>query len=217
MRFSVMNSCARSAPSRALHHLVRLQRVERLVQVLRQHADACGASVPSAPARRGSSLCGSPGSSLRSTPSRPAARIAARREIRIARAVRQAQLEAAVRNAHAGRAVVVAVGDERRRPGRAGQRAAHDQPLVRIDRRRADRGQRRARARAAAEELIAHLRQPEPALVVLVVNRFFVLSLPIEMWKCAPVPVRLENGLGMNVRDHAELARDLASRHLEEA
>ena len=30
-------------------------------------------------------------------------------------------------------------------------------------------------------------------------NRFFCLSLPSEMWKCAPLPVRFENGLGMNV------------------
>ena len=35
------------------------------------------------------------------------------------------------------------------------------------------------------------------------------------MWKCAPVPVRFENGFGMKVRDRAVRTRHLAGRHLE--
>jgi len=30
-------------------------------------------------------------------------------------------------------------------------------------------------------------------------NRFLIFASPIEMWKCAPLPVRLLNGFGMNV------------------
>ena len=67
-----------------------------------------------------------------------------------------------------------------------------------------------------AEKPVAQLGQPEAALIRVVVERRCVFSsVPIEMWKCAPVPVRFENGLGMKVA-MASWARAIFARgHLE--
>ena len=68
----------------------------------------------------------------------------------------------------------------------------------------------------STDELVSHLRQPQAALSFSSWNRFLVLPSPIEMWKCDPFPVRLENGFGMKRRDHAHLIGDLGRGHLEE-
>ncbi|MDT4827884.1 hypothetical protein FQZ97_612460 [compost metagenome] len=78
-------------------------------------------------------------------------------QVGIAAGVRQAELQAAVRHADHRRAVVGAVGDERRRPGRAGQRAAHHQALVGIHRRCGEGAQRRPVGQQAAEEVVGQL------------------------------------------------------------
>ena len=88
-----------------------------------------------------------------------------RDEIRVAAGIRQAHFEPAMRDAHAGRAVVVAVGDVGRRPGRSRQRAADDQPLVGVDGRRRDRAEGARVREDAAQEMIGHVRQAHAALV----------------------------------------------------
>src|SRR6478735_8043422 len=40
---------------------------------------------------------------------------------------------------------------------------------------------------------------PSPRLSLSSWNRFLLFASPIEMWKCAPVPVRFENGFGMKL------------------
>ena len=59
-------------------------------------------------------------------------------QVGVAAGVRQAELDAPIRDAQHRRAVVVAVGDKRRGPGRAGQRTTNDQALVGVHRRRGE-------------------------------------------------------------------------------
>ena len=47
-------------------------------------------------------------------------------------------------------------------------------------------------------------------------NRFLVFASPMEIWKCAPVPVRFENGLGMKVAIMPIWFAISRGRHLEE-
>ena len=65
-------------------------------------------------------------------------------------------------------AVVVAVGDPDRRPGRAARRRPELQALVRVDRRRGERAVRARVRLQAADEVVGGLRQAEAARVVLV-------------------------------------------------
>ena len=66
------------------------------------------------------------------------------------------------------RAVVVAVGDPDRRPGRAARRRAELEPLVRVDGRRGDGAVGARVLLQAADEVVGGLGEAEPARVVLV-------------------------------------------------
>ena len=205
MRFRRMNSSAKSLPMALQHDFVGFQRVDAP-----RSGSAAGCRCrPSSGLRCSSSyrlvLLGSPGSSF-----------ARRRRGRRRGSRRSRDTDCTSRRATASRAVrtecapcgtiVVAVGDVGRRPRRARQRAADHQPLVRVHRRRADRGQApRACCEQPAEELIGQLDSPSPCLSLSSWNRFLVLASPTEMWKCAAGAGAVGERLGHERGDHAHL------------
>ena len=85
-------------------------------------------------------------------------------QVRVAGSVHGPVLDpAGRRHAQHLRAVVVAVGDVDRRPGRARARVAHLQPLVGVHRRRGDRDVGLGVLHQARDEVVARLGEAEPA------------------------------------------------------
>ena len=124
-------------------------------------------------------MFGSPGSSFRSIPSRPAARtaVAARYGLHDPSMVRSS-IAPRPRDPQHLRAVVVAVRDPDGRPRGARGRRAELQPLVRVDRRRRERRRGAGVCLEAADEVVRRLREAEAARVVLVEER--VVAVPPE-------------------------------------
>ena len=128
--------------------LIVLQRIHRLDQALRQQRDAAGANLGQ---RELEQIVGAGGAGVELAVDAVNARGDQRGgdQIRVGAGIGQAPLEAAGQGAHKRGAVVRAVRHVSRRPSRAGDRLAHHEALVAVDRWRSD-GAERGRVRQHA-------------------------------------------------------------------
>jgi len=125
------------------------------------------------------------------------------------------QLDTAERNANAGGRLcsVVNVGGSPGRPLTTSR--PNDQPACRMDNRGANSASEGVWCEIPRNP-VPKLANPRPRVVALCRNAFFAVSSPDERWKCAPVPVRFENGLAYDGAMAPWARRDLARRHLEQ-
>ena len=137
-------------------------------------------------------------------------------QIRIATGVRQAKFQATVGHPHHRRTVVGAERYKGWRPGRAGQRVAHHQTLVGVDRRCGESAERRTMGKQAGGEVIGHFRQPHAARVAGIKEQVLVLGAADRQVKVHAVAGAFRVRLGHERADHAQVIGDLAGGHAKE-
>src|SRR5262245_42551346 len=202
-------------------HLVLAQLLQRLVQRLRQDADALAADLGKRALVHVAEVWLA-GIELLVDPVQPRGDVGGQRKVGVAARRYGPVLEVAgAGGADHLRSVVVTVGDEGRRPGEAAPRRQKPRPqlqsLVAVDRRARHGAQSAGMAEDTAEEVVRQLRAAQSAAVGSVLEqRLARLGVGEMVVDVEPAAGAIAERLGHVRGDRPVLLRQLRRRHLEE-